>query len=69
MKKNSLHYIEERLIILKGIKEVDDLVRKQKEWKILNKVKRLTPKSADKSDFKTHLAFTVKNNKDAELLA
>lgn len=68
-KNKNLTYVEDRLIYLKSIKQKDDLIDKQKVWKQKNKTQRIRSKALDKSDFKTDLAYTVKTNKDAELLA
>ena len=68
-KQQSLHYVEERLLILKAIKAEDWLDKEVPKYRKLAKVKRLTDKSQDKSDYATNVGFSVKTTKDAELLA
>ena len=67
--KTEKHEVEERLIILKSIKNKDGLVDAQKIWKENNKARRVLERSHDKSDYMTNIGFTVKTAKDAELLA
>ena len=68
-KKQALHYVEERLLILKSIKNKDGLVDNLPKYRNSAKVKRNYAKSEDKSDFATNVWFSVKTAKDAELLA
>ena len=68
-KASTLHYVEERLLILKNIKDEDGLITNVDDYRLRAKVKRVTPKSGDKSDYATNVGFSVKTAKDAELLA
>lgn len=63
------HSVEERLIILRSIKNKDWLVDAQKIWRQNNKARRVYDRPSDKSDYMTNIGFTVKTAKDAELLA
>ena len=63
------HEVEERLVILKSIKNKDWLVDGQKIWRQNNKARRVVERPHDKSDYMTNIGFTVKTAKDAELLA
>lgn len=63
------HEVEDRLVILKSIKNKDWLVDAQKIWRENNKARRVVKRPHDKSDYMTNIGFTVKTAKDAELLA
>ena len=63
------HEVEERLVILKAIKNKDGLIDAQKIWRENNKARRVLERPHDKSDYMTNIGFTVKTAKDAELLA
>lgn len=63
------HQVEDRLTILRAIKNKDWLVDAQKIWRENNKARRVLERPADKSDYMTNIWFTVKTAKDAELLA
>ena len=63
------HQVEDRLTILKSIKNKDWLIDMQKIWTENNKARRTIGRSPDKSDYMTNVWFTVKSAKDAELLA
>lgn len=62
------HTVEDRLVILKAIKNKDWLVDAQKIWRENNKARRVLERPHDKSDYMTNIWFTVKTAKDAELL-
>jgi len=63
------HKVEERLVVLKSIKDIDGLIDGQKVWRKNNKAQRVAKRSDDKSDYMTNVGFTIKSGKDAELLA
>ncbi len=63
------HEVEDRLAILRSIKNKDGLIDAQKVWRQNNKARRVMERPHDKSDYMTNVWFTVKTAKDAELLA
>lgn len=70
MEKNKewLHYVEDRLLQLKTLKDKYDLSSKAKEWKEKANMKEVdTP--TDENDFRTQVSGTVKRQKDSELSA
>ena len=67
--QSPLHYVDERLLILKALKQEDEVEENVKDWRQMAKVQRTQDVSLDKSDFATNVGFSVKTAKDAELLA
>jgi len=69
MEKNKdLHYVENRLLQLKTLKDKYNLSTKAKEWKEKANMKEVdTP--TDENDFRTQVSGTVKRQKDAEMSA
>jgi hypothetical protein len=67
-KNKDLHYVEDRLLQLKTLKDKYDLTAKAKIWKEKANMKEVD-KPADENDFRTQVSATVKRQKDAEMSA
>ena len=68
MPKETKHFVEDRLIALKSIKDKYDLTLKSIEWKKKANMKEVEPR-IDENDFRTQVSAIVKRQKDAELSA
>lgn len=62
------HFIEERLISLKALKDQYELSAKWKEWKQKANMKEISQRQ-DENDMRTQVSSVVKRQKDAELSA
>lgn len=67
-KDKTNHFVEERLVKLKSIKDKYDLTEKGKVWR--NKINMIEENEpVDENDFRTQVSVTVKRQKDSELSA
>ena len=68
IKNKDLHYVEDRLLQLKTLKDKYGLSKKAKEWKNKANMKEVTVPE-DENDFRTQVSAIVKRQKDAEMSA